>query len=418
MGPTINTPYNDDAPFIHSDGVTFNFSSEGHSSMGGYDIFESKILTDTTYLEPRNICYPINTTSNDIFFYVSGKGNAYYSSAREGGFGQHDIYRIKVNDVVTSKPVLLVKGVITTDGIFDVAKVTVRTESGKDLGTYYSDLSDGKYQFYVDLNDYYVITYEVDGVSSQIASIDATGYTEYTEIEKNINFLSRDVNISGIAITKENSLSPIMSLRVNLSNTDNTFSETDTIDGEGRYDFNNLPNDDYYLMFLDEEDEKLIEDTSYIFKGQITLKGLPYANAMINGERTDDEGNFRIEMRNRYLDLLNGTGSILDEMSAEDIMLRFGDQSSKGLVFSVQVAAYTNAKNYRSNHLEGLGKIETVILEDGITRFTIGQFTTLRAAKALQTKAVEKGQDDAFVILFIDGKRTYLDELVNTGIFK
>ena len=81
------------------------------------------------------------------FSFRSGKRNAYYSSARKGGIGQQDMYKINVNDIVTSKPVLLVKGVITTNGDFDVAKVTVRTESGKDLGTYYSDLSDGKYQF-------------------------------------------------------------------------------------------------------------------------------------------------------------------------------------------------------------------------------------------------------------------------------
>lgn len=108
LGSTINTEYNDDAPFIHSDGVTFNFSSEGHNSIGGYDIFESKILSESNYLKPRNIGYPINTTSNDIFFYVSGKGNAYYSSARRGGFGQQDIYVINVKDIVSSKPVLLV----------------------------------------------------------------------------------------------------------------------------------------------------------------------------------------------------------------------------------------------------------------------------------------------------------------------
>jgi len=95
LGPNINTKYDDDAPFIHLDGETFNFSSKGHNSMGGYDIFESKIVTDSTYSNPRNVGYPINTTSNDMFFSVTSKGNAYYSSSRKGGFGQQDIYMIK-----------------------------------------------------------------------------------------------------------------------------------------------------------------------------------------------------------------------------------------------------------------------------------------------------------------------------------
>ncbi len=418
LGPTINTKYNDDAPFIHSDGVTFNFSSEGHTSMGGYDIFESKIVTDSTYLKPRNIGYPINTTSNDIFFYVSGRGNAYYSSARKGGVGQQDIYIINVKDIISSKPVLLVKGIVKTNGDFDVAKITVRTESGKDLGTYHSDLSDGKYQIYVDLKDYYVITYEVEGFPAQVISIDATKYTEYTEIEKNINFLSRDVSINGVALLREYPLSPIMNLKINLSNKDRSFSITDTTDETGKYDFSNLPNDDYYLLFLNEEDEKNIEDSSYIFKGRVTMKGLPYTRALINNMPTDDDGNYRIEMKKRYYGLLSNAPSKLDEMTVEDVMVKYGDQSAEGLFFKVQVAAYTNAANYSGNHLKGLGNVEKVVLDDGITRFTIGKFATLRPAKELQKKAIDKGQDDAFVIMFLNGKRTYLEELINTEVFK
>ena len=418
LGPTINTKYDDDAPFIHSDGVTFNFSSKGHTSMGGYDIFESKIINDTSYLQPRNIGYPINTTSNDIFFFVSGRGNAYYSSARKGGYGQQDIYVINVKDIISSKPVLLVKGIVKTNGDFDVAKISVHTESGKDLGTYYSDLSDGKYQFYVDLNDYYVITYEVEGFPAQVISIDATKYKEYTEIEKNINFQSRDVNIEGVALNREVPLSPIINLKVNLSNRDKTFSITDTTDQQGRYNFSNLPNDDYYLLFLNEQDEKIIEDSTFIFKGKVTMKGLPYTKAMINDMATDDDGNYRIEMKKHYYGLLSGTTSELDEMTVEDVMEKYGDQTAPGLVYKVQVAAYVHAGNYDGKHLRSLGTINKVVLDDGITRFTMGEFSTLRAAKELQKKAIAKGQNDAFVIVFINGKRTYLEELINSGILK
>ncbi|PJA08961.1 MAG: hypothetical protein COX70_02585 [Flavobacteriales bacterium CG_4_10_14_0_2_um_filter_32_8] len=418
LGSTINTKYNDDAPFIHSDGVTFNFSSEGHTSMGGYDIFESKIINDTGYLQPRNIGYPINTTANDIFFFVSGRGNAYYSSARKGGFGQQDIYVINVNDVITSKPVLLVKGVVKENKNFTNAKITVRTESGKDLGTYYSDISDGKYQFYVDLNDFYVITYEISEFPSQIESIDATKYTQYTEIEKNINFVSKDVNINGIALTRENPISPIMNLKVNLSNKDKTINKVYMTDEFGKYDFSNLPNDEYYLLFLNEEDEKIIVDSTYIFKGKVTMKGIPYSKALINDMPTDEDGNYRLEMKKHYYGVLSGTSSKLDEMSPEDVMAKFGDQTAAGVIFKVQIAAYSNANNYNGKHLTTLGTIEKTILEDGITRFTLGNFSTLRAAKELQLKAIAKGQEDAFVIVFIYGKRTYLDELVNTGVFK
>ena len=165
-------------------------------------------------------------------------------------------------------------------------------------------------------------------------------------------------------------------------------------------------------------DEQLIEDSTYIFKGKVTMKGLPYAETMINGVPTDDDGKYRIEMKKRFYGLLSGTPSKLDEMTADDVMAKYGDQSAPGLIFRVQVAAYVNAGNYTSNHLKGLGSIEKIVLDDGITRFTMGEFTTLRAARGLQNKAINKGQEDAFVIMFLNGKRTYLEELINTEVFK
>ena len=93
LGPVINTKYNDEAPFIHADGKTLYFSSEGHYNMGGYDIFYSTIGDDEKWSVPENIGYPINTTDNDKYYVVLGdKKKAYYSSARSGGYGQQDIY--------------------------------------------------------------------------------------------------------------------------------------------------------------------------------------------------------------------------------------------------------------------------------------------------------------------------------------
>lgn len=279
-------------------------------------------------------------------------------------------------------------------------------------------MSDGKYQFYVDLNDYYVITYELEGYPSQIKSIDANEYKSYTEIEHNINFIARDMNINGVALIKESPFSPIFNLKVNLTNKDKSINLTDTTDAQGKYEFSNLPNEDYYLLFLNEEDEKIIEDSIYVFKGQVTMKGLPYGKTLINEISTDDEGNYRIEKKNKYFGLLSGTPSVLDEMTADDIMEKYGDQTAEGLEFRVQVGAYTNAENFDTKHLSGLGKIDKALLADGITRFTLGKFTTLRAAKKLEKQAKAKGQDDAFIIMFINGKRTYLEELVNSNIFK
>src|SRR5690606_22551329 len=80
--------------FLHPDGETLYFSSEGHESMGGFDIFMSKRV-DGKWTKPVNIGYPVNSADDDVYFVVSGSGRyAYYSSFREDGYGEKDIYRI------------------------------------------------------------------------------------------------------------------------------------------------------------------------------------------------------------------------------------------------------------------------------------------------------------------------------------
>lgn len=94
VGPVINTRYDEEAVFIHPDGKTMYFSSQGHNTMGGYDIFKS-VFENGRWSEPENLGWPINTPDDDVFFVISASGkHGYYSSARADGFGGRDIYRI------------------------------------------------------------------------------------------------------------------------------------------------------------------------------------------------------------------------------------------------------------------------------------------------------------------------------------
>lgn len=94
IGPVINTKYSEEAVFMHPDGVTLYFSSKGHNSMGGYDIFKST-LVNGVWSAPENLGYPINGPDDDVFFVVSGSGSrAYFASSKTGGFGEKDLYRI------------------------------------------------------------------------------------------------------------------------------------------------------------------------------------------------------------------------------------------------------------------------------------------------------------------------------------
>ncbi len=118
LGPKINTPENEDGPFIDYDNVTLYFSSNGLASgMGGYDIYKAKWdAAAQDWSDPENLGYPINTPDNDVYIITSPDGKrAYYSSVREEGMGFTDIYVITASEPlrdtkpVETKPVAEVK---------------------------------------------------------------------------------------------------------------------------------------------------------------------------------------------------------------------------------------------------------------------------------------------------------------------
>lgn len=112
LGPTINTQYDEDGPYIAYDAKTLYFSSKGHKGMGGFDIFKTT-LTDATkneWTEPENMGYPINTPDNDIYFTSSKDGKRwYYSSVRDDGMGYDDIYEITPAPENKKEPVVAKK---------------------------------------------------------------------------------------------------------------------------------------------------------------------------------------------------------------------------------------------------------------------------------------------------------------------
>jgi hypothetical protein len=99
LGPGINTPYNEETPFVSSDGNVLYFSSEGHDGIGGYDIFKY----DFNHPEKGavNLGYPINTTDNNLFYVPVGDGSTgFYSYRGPDSFGGRDIYKVTIEEPV------------------------------------------------------------------------------------------------------------------------------------------------------------------------------------------------------------------------------------------------------------------------------------------------------------------------------
>jgi outer membrane protein OmpA-like peptidoglycan-associated protein/tetratricopeptide (TPR) repeat protein len=98
LGAVINTAGNEDSPFLHADGVTLYFSSDGHDGLGSNDIFKSEWVNGQ-FTKPVNLGYPVNSTEYDGFFSLSAdKKTGYYSTLREGGVGEADIYVAHFHD--------------------------------------------------------------------------------------------------------------------------------------------------------------------------------------------------------------------------------------------------------------------------------------------------------------------------------
>ena len=111
LGSVINTPGDDAAPFIHSDGRTLYFASNGRVGMGGYDLYYSTLQSDGTWSEPVNMGYPINTPADEINIFINAHGTvAYIASDKDGGYGGLDLYSFELDDQLRPNPVTYIKG--------------------------------------------------------------------------------------------------------------------------------------------------------------------------------------------------------------------------------------------------------------------------------------------------------------------
>lgn len=127
LGPSINTKYDEDAPFVTTDGNILFFSTNNHSSLGGYDI-ERSDLVNGFWSKPYNLGPPINTPNDDEYFTVRADGRvAYYSSSQKNGKGGQDIYVVRPG--IPGKPVamLQVEGLVTVDGKPVEAEIELRS---------------------------------------------------------------------------------------------------------------------------------------------------------------------------------------------------------------------------------------------------------------------------------------------------
>lgn len=191
VGPVINTEYDEDGAFMHPDGKTFFFASKGHKSMGGFDLMFSILDEDNKFTEPFNLWHPINTPDDDVFYTTSPDGKrAYYSSAKEGGYGEKDIYMISIPGQ-TEKPLALFRGqIIAAEGESlpeDIQIVVREKNSGEIVGTYRPKIVNGTFSTILPPGKEYNFSYQSEGNEFFNEDVYVTNDLSYQEIRKEIS---------------------------------------------------------------------------------------------------------------------------------------------------------------------------------------------------------------------------------------
>lgn len=185
LGSAINTAYDEDAPFLHPDGITLFFSSTGHKTMGGFDVFYSTMNDNGSWGVPVNVGFPVNSPDDDIFYVVSpDKTKAYYSSFKEGGIGEKDNYMITFLNQSQAALTLLKGTVKDADGnIPKMIEITVTdNETGNVVGRYKTNSKTGQYVMILTPGKNYNIAYEADDVMFYSENRDIPKKSNYYEI--------------------------------------------------------------------------------------------------------------------------------------------------------------------------------------------------------------------------------------------
>jgi hypothetical protein len=370
LGPSINTQYDEDAPFIHPDGITLFFSSKGHKSIGGYDIMYS-IKKDNSWIDPISMGIPLNTTEDDTYYVINAKGDVgYFSSNRggAGGKGQQDIYTVTPG-ILGEKPILaLLKGSVYVDDKPTEAKIeVVKKETNTVIGPYYANSKTGKYLMAISPGSGYKIKISVVGMESIEEEIDVEKLQKFVEIKKDFYLYSPGFESKKTQISVKTILDSLL----------NTATSVDAFKNDAVINNVATPTETTAVI------EPVKPATNMPCDG-----GTPPDFSAVKGKSLNDATVYK-----QFLDIA-------------------GNMCAEGMVFKIQIAAYQHPENYKYGHLKQFGKPEEIKYPDGITRFTQLSFSTIKDAEVARQKIIAKGQKDAWITVFIDGKRFTLEELI------
>ncbi|MCU0362138.1 MAG: OmpA family protein [Bacteroidales bacterium] len=192
-GNIINTPFNENTPFFDSETNSLLFSSEGHVTMGGYDVFRS-VFRYGGWTTPTAMPYELNTTLNNSFFILNYKGEGYITSLYDNEKGARNIYKVRAEDPADKK-ILAVGSVILGDGMSverKEAKILLNEANKSSLRREIEFSDSSSYRFEVKPGDY-VITVSHTGYKPDTINLNVPLYYQGSYIAFNSTLVPEKV---------------------------------------------------------------------------------------------------------------------------------------------------------------------------------------------------------------------------------
>ena len=425
LGPNINTIYDDEAPFIHHDGINLYFSSKGHKTMGGFDIFKST-FKNGHWNKPVNVGFPINSTKEDIYYTPTADGKrAYMASYREGTFGRMDIFKIELPDAENTGLFVLKGKLINTKGkTVGKARITISTNN-KIIGLYRPNTATGKFLFIINAGKQYNL------------EIKAEGY-------KTLNTV---MNVPAEYANKENhSVITLLPLALHLEDEEDYPTEIDLID----YDASKIKNEEEAIVVPEIKVDTLPKPVETkklpIIKRLVKKPDAPkkVAKKEINSVPPLVPLYFAIELstsesstlakykdipgvreiknpENKFSYILGKYVNYKDVVKAKEELKKKGFKNIK--VRMIQKNKILKEPKKKDNYYtiqilalqlpiapEIFNQLDNVKIhrgEDGLSRYTYKKFRTLTAAKHEMNKLIRLGYWDSFIQTVINDKLVY-----------
>lgn len=423
LGPSINTKYDEESPFLHSNGKDFYFSSNGHKSMGGFDIMVAEMNDKEEFGEIFSLPYPINTTEDDLFYFVSNDGKrGYYSSSHEDSLakGESDIYVVSLEELNRKDRIYARGGFVINNENKDSLKIIVKS-GGKIFGQYKPN-SKGEFIALMSMDSTYEIEYFQNNemIKRQSVNFDST---------KNFRRFGQETQLEKVELIKKTSTDTSSKFF------ENVFKFNLSVIYE-----NGKPAGFSTVLIQDSmETKKYSCDSSGKINDINLFLNRTYKITANNGEASGTLLLSTNKITRSFNEILKlSAGKIVSNDSREKINKDFSELKGKSLslkanylrllelireikpgniTYKVQIAAYRKPENYKWKHLSEFGTPEQNKLEDGITRFTMGAFEKLDDCNVLLSKIISKGQRDAWITAVYKGKRYTLEQLVSEDFY-